>query len=303
MNLPKKCTAINALRVLALFALLFNGVLAYAASAGAITHLSGPLFAKKVDGTVRVLSEKSAVESGDVLITEKNTYARIKFIDNSEITLRPNSQFKIDSFAFDEAKKDSDSAVFNLIRGGLRAVTGLLGKRSKERFELNTPTATIGIRGTIFIVDYVPSDKPEGESVAAYNQASIASLDMIDTFPTHLGIVDPVISDVSPVTAYPVGIVPLPLVADATSGSGGLAAGLYVHVIDGMINLTNKGGSQSFTAGQFGYTASLIKPPVVLPANPGIQFTPPPAFSSTAGTSSGSGKDSGKSKTVDCEVR
>ena len=84
-------------------------------------------------------------------------------------------------------------------------------------------------------------------------------------------------------------------------GAGGLAPGLYVHVIDGLINLSNKGGSQSFAAGQFGYTASFVQPPVVVPKNPGIQFTPPPSFSSS--TIPASTTSVSKSSSVDCEVR
>lgn len=68
--------------------------------------------------------------------------------------------------------------------------------------------------------------------------------------------------------------------AQISSGTGGVATGLYVHVIDGTINLANGGGSLNFAAGQFGYTPSFVQPPVVLPANPGILFTPPPAFTS-----------------------
>ncbi len=79
-----------------------------------------------------------------------------------------------------------------------------------------------------------------------------------------------------------------------------LPAGLYVQVLDGMIHVTNPGGSSNFAAGQFGYTASMTQPPVIVPSNPGIQFTPPPSFSSSA---TPSGMSSAKSNTVDCEVR
>jgi hypothetical protein len=65
----------------------------------------------------------------------------------------------------------------------------------------------------------------------------------------------------------------------------GLNPGLYVQVLDGMINVTNGGGSQNFTAGQFGFTPGFNQPPVILPNNPGLQFTPPPSFSNTGGES------------------
>ena len=128
MDRARKCIATKALLLLA--SLLTAASALAAEIAGTVTHLSGPLLAKKADGTVKVLSQKSAVEQGDTLISEKDTYARIKFVDNSEITLRPNSQMKIDSFVFDEEKPEKDSAAFNLLKGGLRAVTGMLGKRN-----------------------------------------------------------------------------------------------------------------------------------------------------------------------------
>jgi hypothetical protein len=80
-----------------------------------------------------------------------------------------------------------------------------------------------------------------------------------------------------------------------------LAPGLYVHVIDGLINLSNKGGAQSFTAGQFGFVPSPTKPPVVVPKNPGIVFMPPPTFIPSSGNPGASGAP--KSNAVDCEVR
>lgn len=93
----------------------------------------------------------------------------------------------------------------------------------------------------------------------------------------------------------PSSALPRPPVAPA------LPPGLYVSVTDGQIVMANKGGTTSFTAGQFGYTASPMQPPVVVPKNPAIQFTPPPAFSSSVasnGTASGN-----KPSAVDCVVR
>src|SRR5476649_2851816 len=250
--------------------------------AGTIVQLSGPLLAKKAGGVVRILSMRSEVESGDTLVTEKNTYAMVKFIDNSEITLKPGTTFKIDNFAYDAGKPDGDSASFNLVKGGLRSVTGLLGKRNKERFALKTPTATIGIRGTTFIVDFIePSEQAVAASRLAYWMASTAAL-----------------GD----TGVP-GVVPLQLAQNtpAPPAPNALPPGLYVQVIDGLINVSNSGGSTNFAAGQFGYTPNIKQPPVIIPANPGMQFTPPPVFS--APTSSVGGSTPSKSAAVDCVVR
>jgi hypothetical protein len=77
--------------------------------------------------------------------------------------------------------------------------------------------------------------------------------------------------------------------------------GLYVSVTDGQIMVSNKGGATNFTAGQFGYTASLTQPPIVVPKNPAILFTPPPTFSPSSAIQGATA--AGKAGTVDCEVR
>lgn len=255
--LPKNSTVI---KWWLLVGLLSAWLSAFAGPAvGTVTDLSGPLLAKKADGTAKILSQKSVVEQGDVLVTEKDTYARIKFADNSEITLRPNTQFKIDSFSYAEDKPQNDSSLFSLIKGGLRAVTGALGKRSREKVGVNTPAATIGIRGTTYIAEYV-AEPEEGSALLGMGNA-----------------------------------------AAAAAGDGGRPPGLYVNVIDGMVQLSNQGGSQNFIAGQFGYTAGLNQAPVVLPANPGMQFAPPPKFSSSSGTQGSAA--SAQQENVDCEVR
>ncbi|HEX7642115.1 MAG TPA: FecR family protein [Burkholderiaceae bacterium] len=250
---------------------------------GSVTDVSGPMVARRADGTIKALTAQSAIEQGDTLVTEEATYARIKFIDNGEITLRPNTQFKIENFSYEAAKPESDNAFFTLLKGGLRSITGLLGKRNHDRFGLNTPTATIGIRGTVFIAEYVP---PSNEQVAAYQRSMVADLE-----PQYGGSR----SDA------PRGARPLLLAQNNGGGSGnGLNPGLYVQVLEGLINVHNGGGSQNFAAGQFGFTPSFTQPPVILPNNPGLQFNPPPSFSNTGGTQNGNG---GKPGDVDCIVR
>jgi len=209
---------------------------ALAGPAGEITHVSGAVMAQKADGQSRILSVKSTVNEGDVVATADNSYARVKFSDGSEAVLRPASQVKIDRFNFEEQKPQADGMVLSLLKGGMRAVTGLLGKRNPAAVRVATPSATIGIRGT--------------------------------TFTAQLG------------------------------GSGGLPPGLHVQVIDGLINVSNKGGSLNFTAGQFGFVPNLNQPPIIVPNNPGIQFTPPPSFNSPV-----QGNTLGKSGSSDCEVR
>lgn len=123
------------------------------ADTGAVSQLSGTLSVKKPDGTVRILSQKSEIRAGDTLSTERDSYAQIRFSDGGQITLKPNTAVRLDQFRFAQDKPQEDAFAVRLLKGGLRAVTGGLGKRSKDKYEMSTETATVGIRGTTFSVD------------------------------------------------------------------------------------------------------------------------------------------------------
>jgi hypothetical protein len=142
-------------RVLGAFAVLAfaAGATGVLASTGTVTQLSGTLSVRKADGSVRILSQRSQVQSGDTLNTERDSFAQIKFSDGAQLTLKPNTAVKIDSFRFSEDKPQEDSFLYHLVKGGLRAVTGIVGKRSSDKYELGTATATIGIRGTTLSAD------------------------------------------------------------------------------------------------------------------------------------------------------
>ena len=123
------------------------------ANTGSVAQLSGTLSVTKADGSIKILSQKSEVTSGDTLNTEKDTFAQIRFSDGGQVTLKPNTSLKIEDFRFSEQKPQDDSFLFSLVKGGLRAVTGIVGKRSRDNYRMGTATATIGIRGTTYSVD------------------------------------------------------------------------------------------------------------------------------------------------------
>ena len=141
------------------------------ASNATVTQLSGTLSVKKADGSVRILSQKSQIESGDTVNTERDSYAQIKFSDGAQVTLKPNTAVKIDNFSFSESKPQEDSFLYSLVKGGLRAVTGIVGKRSKDKYQLGTATATIGIRGTTFSADDCVSGREQHGDCARLDAA------------------------------------------------------------------------------------------------------------------------------------
>lgn len=127
------------------------------AEVGKVTHLSGELSAKNSSGETRQLNVKSSIDEGDLLISGKDSYARIKFIDAGNLIIRPNSEIKIDKYRFERKKPENDDVSVSLLKGSLRSITGLVGKRNNDRHRTTTANATIGIRGTHFGLLYCQS--------------------------------------------------------------------------------------------------------------------------------------------------
>jgi hypothetical protein len=122
-----------------------------ATGVGQVTHLSGTLVGRMEGQTQpRLLANRSSISPGETLATQGDTYARVKFNDGTEVVLRPNTQFKIESYVFDEKEPAKDNIIFGLLKGGLRSVSGLMSKRNRDKIQYTTSTATVGIRGTHF---------------------------------------------------------------------------------------------------------------------------------------------------------
>ncbi|HEY0268079.1 MAG TPA: FecR domain-containing protein, partial [Methyloradius sp.] len=116
---------------------------------GTLTHLSGQVSVTKADGATVPASVGLEVLSGETVITGDNGYARLEMSDGGEMLIRQDSQLKIENYRFDKDKPDQDSALFRVIKGGFRTLTGLISKRgNKDAYQVRTSTATIGIRGT-----------------------------------------------------------------------------------------------------------------------------------------------------------
>jgi len=147
---------VRALAALALLAPLF------AFAQASVQYLSGTLSVQRPDGSVRVLAERSNVFVGDVISTERDSYAQLRFTDGGQVTLRPNTQVKIETYGYEEGRPERDNFAMQLFKGGLRSLTGLIGKRTTNRnaYRMVTSTATIGVRGTDYSAIDIPAPPP-----------------------------------------------------------------------------------------------------------------------------------------------
>ncbi|MFT5611806.1 MAG: hypothetical protein ACI9WC_000153 [Arenicella sp.] len=126
------------------------------ASSGTVILAKGVVTATSVGSSSRVLAKGGAIDEGDVVNTAGKSFAVIRMLDNTKLTLKPGTTIAIGKFSTQEGKEEG---CINLVKGGLRTVTGLIGKRRPDAFQVDTPIASIGIRGTDFITRICAGDE------------------------------------------------------------------------------------------------------------------------------------------------
>ena len=109
-------------------------------------------------GTAVPLVKGQDIAAGSELSTGDNGLAVVRFVDGHTIALKDRSSVKIANYQYNPQKPATSSMVLDLLRGGLRTLTGLLGKANPSAFKLRTPVATVGIRGTDATVALIDGD-------------------------------------------------------------------------------------------------------------------------------------------------
>ncbi len=146
VSMPRK--VVKTMSVWLIGAACLSGVSASMASTGTVILAKGVVTATNAEQTSRVLAKGGAIDEGDVINTANKSFAVIRMLDNTKLTLKPNTTIAIGAF---NDKEGEEEGCINLVKGGLRTVTGLIGQRKPESFIVDTPIASIGIRGTDFI--------------------------------------------------------------------------------------------------------------------------------------------------------
>ena len=116
-----------------------GGVSEQSGTPGSIVRTSGEELSAEID---------TGIQSYDNVETE-NGRLKIKFVDETQISLTEHTLVEITEYVFDPDPSKSKMAM-NFVAGTARFATGGLGLVPKENIMIETPTATIGIRGTDF---------------------------------------------------------------------------------------------------------------------------------------------------------
>lgn len=156
MSLFKSFAANQAVRRgLLAFALIAVAPMAVAADeVGYVKTVKGQVKAERAGGSHPV-NLGDALYEGDRLIVASQGSVGISFKDETLVSLGGGSEFLLNRYAYDPTTRGGQVEA-SILKGTMRFVTGLIGRTNPQAIQVNTPTATMGVRGTDFIVE-VPS--------------------------------------------------------------------------------------------------------------------------------------------------
>lgn len=143
------------LAVLVLFPAVSFAAQNDAANASRVYRVSGDVFVTQGKNPVQRVDNSEPVVSDTLIETGDKSAALLKFEDGQIVTMQADSILKVREYRYDAKRIGNSSIVFSMFRGGMRFITGLIGQHNRQAFRLATPDATIGIRGTDFMVSMV----------------------------------------------------------------------------------------------------------------------------------------------------
>ena len=118
------------------------------ALAGHVLFATGDVQGMTHDGLVSRLSQGDVVREGETLLTGPNSHLQIRMTDDALLALRPDSRVRLHTYHFVERGGDLGRASIELLLGGLRSITGAIGRVEKRNYVIHGGNVHIGVRGT-----------------------------------------------------------------------------------------------------------------------------------------------------------
>jgi hypothetical protein len=241
-----------------------------------VTNARGEIFAVDGAGQRRRVVDGGSVYPGDVVETARGGQAVLVFRDDSRITLGSQSRFRLDNFVYDDKNAGEGRFLASILRGSVRALTGLIAKANTRNVGFSTATATIGIRGTGFDVTCTGAcaGEPPGPNEGLTLWTWLGAIEVGQAGQTALqvlqagqGLFIPASGAIQPINNEPAGDGPRPdqaPVPDKLFSSDNVSdatEGLFVFVRDGHIEIASAtevlhlGRGEAGFAGPAGNTA------------------------------------------------
>lgn len=120
----------------------------------------------RVDGVIggqsRTLSAGSAVHSNELIRSGDDSVANLLFLDQTKLSVGPKSEVRLDKFVYNPNQRNG-AVVVHATRGAYRFVTGV---QDSKNYQIKTPYATLGVRGTVLEVVVTEAPNRRGSRAA-----------------------------------------------------------------------------------------------------------------------------------------
>jgi FecR protein len=167
------------LPVAAALSMMFS--IAADAASGKFQFVSGEVKIKLASGEIRNAAKGMEINEGDMVLSGMPGLAQLKMEDGGTIVVRPNTRFTVQTYRFNGKEDGTERATYKLDQGSVRAITGQIGKTNKQNYLIQTPTASIGVRGT----DHEPAYIPKKEDIE-YLNAPPGTYDKVNVGETYI---------------------------------------------------------------------------------------------------------------------
>lgn len=137
-----------------------------------VSEVKGSATVTHKDGSQGVLTKGSPIFEGDVIETGPDGSANILFSDDSSFVVSNNAKLSVDDFAFDTQTRQGESK-FSVLRGLFVYTSGLVSEGDPDDVQINTPTGSIGIRGTIVAGDIPPEGSGRDTKISVIEGAIV----------------------------------------------------------------------------------------------------------------------------------
>jgi hypothetical protein len=141
--------------VLAALALAAGEASAQEPAAGRFITVIGDVQVLGKGGGRRLAVRSGEIRAGESIVTGRDSLAQLRMSDGGALSVRSETQIKLDAYRYSGRNEPSDSFLMSVLRGGFRTITGLIAHNNRNNFHVLTSAMTIGVRGTDFEVVHV----------------------------------------------------------------------------------------------------------------------------------------------------
>src|SRR6267378_1407084 len=131
-------------------------VCAQGTEAGRFLSVVGDVRVGREGAAQRAAQRAAQFYEGESIVTAAGSLAQLRMTDGALMSVRGDTEIKLERFSYAGENDRNASFLMSVLKGGLRTITGVIGRQNRERYRITTATVTLGVRGTDFEIVHVP---------------------------------------------------------------------------------------------------------------------------------------------------